>query len=159
MGEAKLLLCGCFFAPVFVCMDVFFCFFWPLTQIIKVVALRILCMFWTRDRREGSSLSFHFLWHSSTFSLMGSVCARSLLITPHRNTSTMTSFWRDISNNMPYTVMHRNRCHVCSSDSCFSRPYAAACFYHLSPLLISLETLLFILGHLKHCLIPNESLL
>lgn len=78
--------------------------------------------------------------------LMGSVCAPSLLITPHRNTSTVISFWHDISNNMPYTVMHGNRRHVCSGDSCFSRPYAAACFYHLSPLLISLEKLLFILS-------------
>ncbi len=119
--------------------------FWPLTQIIKVVALRILYMFWTRDRRERSSLSFHFLWRSSTFSRLHQLLLPSdgfgmctvTFITPHRNTSTVTSFWHDISNNMPYIVMHGSRRHVCSG---------AACFYHPSPLFISIEKLLFILG-------------
>ncbi len=122
-------------------------FFWPLTQIIKVVALRILYMFWTRDRRRGAHCHFissgipapSHVYTNYCCLLMGSVCAPSLLITPHRNTSTVISFWHDISNNMPYTVMHGNRRHVCSGDSCFSRSYAAACFYHFSPLLISLE--------------------
>ncbi len=140
MGEAKLLLCRCFCAPVFV----YGCYF-GLWLIIKVVALRNLYMFWTRDRRERSSLSFHFLWHSSTFSRLHQLLLPSdgfgmctvTFITPHRNASTVTSFWHDISNNMPYIVMHGSRRHVCSG---------AACFYHPSPLFISLEKLLFILG-------------
>lgn len=134
-------MCVFVWAPVFACTDVLlFCFFWPPTQIIKVVfALRILYIFWAEVRRRrrlavifissGIPSPSHVYTNYCCF-LMGSVCAPSLLITPYRNTSTVTSFWHDISNNMPYTAMHGNRRHICSGDSCFSRPYAAACFCH-----------------------------
>lgn len=143
-------------------VHLFFCvrkvFFLALAQIIKVVALSILYMFWTGDTRDGSSMSFSFLWHSSTFSCLHQLLLPSdgfsMRTVTSDHTLTGTQSLRLLSDMISLTTCHTPSC--METDVTFvavthvsAGRYAAACFYHLSPLSNSLETLLFILGKLS----------
>lgn len=144
MAEAKLLLCVGAFVHLSLCV---WMFFWPLTQIIKVVALRILYMFWTRDRREGSSLSFHFLWHSSTFSRLHQLLLPSDGFGMRTITCDHTSQeheHRDFFLTW-YLLQHAMHCHAWKQMSCLQR-WLAVLHVSITPLFISIDKLLFILG-------------